>query len=141
MKEKLHISERQQNHFYKNISIGVVRTIEYLAKFYFSKNEHLYETYLSNKKDYSENLVELSNNDIVEKDCFFIAHDPKLSNFMKYENTDFGISIQVLSSRTAADILTNEGKMALKDEIKQNINDIMGEDKVIEVYFTEFIIQ
>lgn len=98
-KEKLHISERQQNHFYKNISIGVVRTIEYLAKFYFSKNEHLYETYLSNKKDYFENLVELSNNDIVEKDCFFIAHDPKLSNFMKYENTDLGISIQVLSSR------------------------------------------
>jgi hypothetical protein len=98
-KEKLHISERQQNHFYKNISIGVVRTIEYLAKFYFSKNEHLYETYLSNQKDYFENLVELSNNDIVEKDCFFIAHDPKLSNFMKYENTDLGISIQVLSSR------------------------------------------
>ena len=98
-KEKLHISERQQNHFYKNISIGVVRTIEYLAKFYFSKNEHLYETYLLNQKDYFENLVELSNNDIVEKDCFFIAHDPKLSNFMKYENTDLGISIQVLSSR------------------------------------------
>ena len=98
-KEKLHISERQQNHFYKNISIGVVRTIEYLAKFYFSKNEHLYETYLSNQKDHFENLVELSNNDIVEKDCFFIAHDPKLSNFMKYENTDLGISIQVLSSR------------------------------------------
>ncbi len=98
-KEKLHISERQQDHFYKNISIGVVRTIEYLAKFYFSKNEHLYETYLLNQKDYFENLVELSNNDIVEKDCFFIAHDPKLSNFMKYENTDLGISIQVLSSR------------------------------------------
>ena len=98
-KEKLHISERQQDHFYKNISIGVVRTIEYLAKFYFSKNEHLYETYLSNQKDHFENLVELSNNDIVEKDCFYIAHDPKLSNFMKYENTDLGISIQVLSSR------------------------------------------
>ena len=98
-KGKLHISERQQDHFYKNISIGVVRTIEYLAKFYFSKNEHLYETYLSNQKDHFENLVELSNNDIVEKDCFFIAHDPKLSNFMKYENTDLGISIQVLSSR------------------------------------------
>lgn len=98
-KGKLHISERQQDHFYKNISIGVVRTIEYLAKFYFSKNEHLYETYLSNQKDHFENLVELSNNDIVEKDCFYIAHDPKLSNFMKYENTDLGISIQVLSSR------------------------------------------
>lgn len=51
------------------------------------------------------------------------------------------IIIQVLSSRTAPEILTNEGKMALKDEIKQSINDIMGEDKVIEVYFTEFIIQ
>lgn len=98
-KGKLHISERQQDHFYKNISIGVVRTIEYLAKFYFSKNEHLYETYLSNQKDHFENLVELSNNDIVEKDCFYIAHDPKLSNFIKYENTDLGISIQVLSSR------------------------------------------
>lgn len=98
-KEKLHVSERQQNHFYKNISIGIVRTMEYLAKFYLSRNEYLYETYLLNQKDHFENLVELSNNDIVENDCFFIAHDPKLSNFMKYENKEIGISIQVLSSR------------------------------------------
>lgn len=98
-KEKLHISERQQNYFYKNISNGVVRTIEYLAKFYLSKNEYLYERYLLNQKDHFENIVELSNNDIVEKDCFFIVHDPKYGNFMKYENKELGISIQVLSSR------------------------------------------
>ncbi|KAB7889744.1 hypothetical protein [Poseidonibacter ostreae] len=98
-KEKLHISERQQAHFYKSISIGVVRTIEYLAKFYLSKNEYLYEKYLVNQKDHFENLVELSNNDIVEKDCFFIVHDLKIGNFMKYENKELAISIQVLSSR------------------------------------------
>jgi len=98
-KEKLQISERQQAYFYNNISIGVVRVVEYLAKFYLSKNKHLYETYLLNQKDHFGNLVELSNNDIVERDCFFIAHDPKLSNFMKYENVELGISIQVMSSR------------------------------------------
>ncbi|MCC6932434.1 MAG: flagellar basal body-associated FliL family protein [Deltaproteobacteria bacterium] len=51
------------------------------------------------------------------------------------------IIIQVLSSKMSSEILTNEGKLKLKDEIKQNINDILGEEKVIEVYFTEFIIQ
>ena len=49
--------------------------------------------------------------------------------------------IQILSSKTAAEILTSDGKEKLKDELRQSINGLLGEEKVVEVYFTEFIIQ
>ena len=49
--------------------------------------------------------------------------------------------IQVLSSKTASEILTSEGKEKLKDEIRASVNSMIGEEKVLEVYFTEFIIQ
>ena len=49
--------------------------------------------------------------------------------------------IQILSSKTASEILTSDGKEKLKDELRQSINGLLGEEKVVEVYFTEFIIQ
>ena len=98
-KEGLQKNERQQEYFFKDITIGVVRTLEYLAKFYLSKNEHLFNTYLYNIEDHYKNLVELANNDIIESSCFFIVHDPISNNFLKYENAEFGIHYQVLSSR------------------------------------------
>ena len=49
--------------------------------------------------------------------------------------------IQILSSKTASDILTSEGKEKLKDELRQSVNGLLGGEKVVEVYFTEFIIQ
>lgn len=49
--------------------------------------------------------------------------------------------ISILSSKSATDILTNEGKESLRQELKQSINSAFGSDKVVEIYFTEFIIQ
>ena len=49
--------------------------------------------------------------------------------------------IQILSSKTASEILTSEGKEKLKDELRQSVNGLLGGEKVVEVYFTEFIIQ
>lgn len=92
--------DKQKPHFYKNISIGVVRAIEYLAKFHLSEDEYLYDTYLKCKNDLFKNLVDLSSHDIVESDCFFIVKDSKKGiNFLKYENEKLGIHLQIMSTR------------------------------------------
>lgn len=51
--------------------------------------------------------------------------------------------IQVLSSKRAEDLLTNQGKSSLKEELVEAINTALDfpEPAVVAVYFTEFIIQ
>ncbi len=51
--------------------------------------------------------------------------------------------IQVLSSKRAEDLLTNQGKSSLKEELVEAINTALDfpEPSVVAVYFTEFIIQ
>ncbi|RMG40301.1 MAG: flagellar basal body protein FliL [Candidatus Dadabacteria bacterium] len=51
--------------------------------------------------------------------------------------------IRVLSSKTAEEVLTQEGKEALKEELIEAINEATGLDEgpVVNIYFAEFIIQ
>lgn len=49
--------------------------------------------------------------------------------------------IKALSSKRFEEIATPEGKMKLKDDISRNINSLIREGRIKEVYFTEFIIQ
>ena len=51
--------------------------------------------------------------------------------------------IHVLASKKVQDVLTSDGKERLKEEIIEAINDALGlsENAVVNVYFTEFIIQ
>jgi flagellar protein FliL len=51
--------------------------------------------------------------------------------------------IQVLSSKTGEEVLSVEGKENIKEELIEVINDILGfdEDIVVEILFTEFIVQ
>jgi flagellar FliL protein len=51
--------------------------------------------------------------------------------------------IRVLSSKTATDVLSPDGKESLKEELLEAINDATGLDEaaVVSVYFLEFIIQ
>lgn len=51
--------------------------------------------------------------------------------------------IRVLSSKTAAEVLSPEGKDDLKEELIEAINDATGLDEgpVVNIYFVEFIIQ
>jgi len=51
--------------------------------------------------------------------------------------------IRVLSSKRATDVLTSEGKEQLKQELIEAINEAIGleEGPVVNIYFTEFIIQ
>jgi flagellar protein FliL len=51
--------------------------------------------------------------------------------------------IRVLSSKRSTDVLTPEGKETLKQELIEAINEAIGleEGPVVNIYFTEFIIQ
>lgn len=47
----------------------------------------------------------------------------------------------ILSAKTAAELMTPEGKRALKEEVKTKVNKALGKDDVMAVYFSDFIIQ
>lgn len=49
--------------------------------------------------------------------------------------------ITILSSKTFKDIYDREGKKRLKAEIVQKANQLLGKEKIKEVYFTEFVMQ
>ena len=51
--------------------------------------------------------------------------------------------IRILSSKKSSEVLTSEGKERLKFELIDAINDALGLDEapVVNIYFTEFIIQ
>ncbi len=49
--------------------------------------------------------------------------------------------ILLFSSKSYAELSSMEQKMALKDEIISRLNQILGSSVVLDVYFTEFVIQ
>ena len=51
------------------------------------------------------------------------------------------IVMTILSSKTFNEIATVEGKQTLKEELMTAINDALGYPAVMNVYFTEFIVQ
>jgi flagellar FliL protein len=49
--------------------------------------------------------------------------------------------ITILTTKTVEDLLTADGKFLLKQEITLQLNSILGEGSVHDVYFADFIIQ
>jgi flagellar protein FliL len=49
--------------------------------------------------------------------------------------------LTILSSKNYKDIITSEGKSALREEIKGKLNQLLVGVKVQNVYFTEFVVQ
>ncbi len=49
--------------------------------------------------------------------------------------------LMTLSGKRFMDIASLEGKMRLRDEIKENVDKLLMSGKVLDVYFTEFIVQ
>jgi len=47
----------------------------------------------------------------------------------------------LLSSKSVADVATPEGKAALKAELLDALAAVVGEDRLLDVYFTQFVIQ
>ncbi len=51
------------------------------------------------------------------------------------------VILVILSSKEYDDISTVNGKIALKKEILTRVNGMLGNGKVINIYFTEFLVQ
>ncbi len=49
--------------------------------------------------------------------------------------------IILLSSKTYESLATTEGKFQLKNEIASRINQIIGTPRVLQIYFTDFVVQ
>jgi flagellar protein FliL len=49
--------------------------------------------------------------------------------------------IMMLTSLTFEDIMTPEGKLRVRDELLQRFNQLLRPDRVLNLYFTEFVIQ
>jgi len=49
--------------------------------------------------------------------------------------------IGLLSARTTAEISTPEGKARLKNDIRESLNRTLGGDHVVNIFFTQFVIQ
>jgi flagellar FliL protein len=49
--------------------------------------------------------------------------------------------ISLLSSKTAEQILTAQGKEKLREEIRSRVNSIASENRVVEVYIVDFVVQ
>lgn len=49
--------------------------------------------------------------------------------------------IIVLSGKTYSDLATTAGKLIIKNEISTRLNQILGAPRVVQIYFTEFVIQ
>ena len=49
--------------------------------------------------------------------------------------------IGILTSKAVKDVSTTEGKQRLKEEISYRLNSYLSKGKILQVYFTEFVIQ
>ena len=49
--------------------------------------------------------------------------------------------LEVLTEQTAASLVTGAGKSALKEDIKKRVALLLRDQKVIDVLFTEFVVQ
>ena len=47
----------------------------------------------------------------------------------------------ILTAKNSSDLMTPEGKQHLKEELKARLNKVIGEERILAVYFTDFIIQ
>jgi flagellar FliL protein len=49
--------------------------------------------------------------------------------------------LTILCGKNSKEVMTSEGKNALREEIKEKMNHLLTETKVRNIYFTEFVIQ
>jgi flagellar FliL protein len=49
--------------------------------------------------------------------------------------------ISLLSTKTAEELLTLEGKDKLRNEIRERVNPILPKGKIVEVFIMDFVIQ
>ncbi|GAB6183150.1 flagellar basal body-associated FliL family protein [Thermodesulfovibrio hydrogeniphilus] len=68
--------------------------------------------------------------------------NPKLMETAKAKTPQIRDAIiTILSSKSSEELITPEGKLIVKDEIKMRANQVLGENSVLNVYLTDFVMQ
>ncbi|SNX55510.1 flagellar basal body-associated FliL family protein [Thermoanaerobacterium sp. RBIITD] len=68
--------------------------------------------------------------------------DKNVLNELQKQNPQIrNIILQILRNKTPQDLDGSSGQLKLQNEIKNEINKILGADKVNNVYFDDFIVQ
>ena len=68
--------------------------------------------------------------------------NPKLMETAKTKTPQIRDAIiTILSSKSSEELITPEGKLIVKDEIKMRANQVLGENSVLNVYLTDFVMQ
>jgi flagellar FliL protein len=49
--------------------------------------------------------------------------------------------LMILPTKTYDDVSTTDGKIALRNQVMEKINDLMTKGRVNNIYFTEFVVQ
>lgn len=70
------------------------------------------------------------------------VYDKNVLNELKDQNSKIrNLILQILRNKAPQDLEGSEGQIKLQNEIKGEINKILGADKITNVYFDDFIVQ
>ncbi len=70
-----------------------------------------------------------------------VVDEPAKADLIKNEAKVKDMMLMLLSSKTYQELSTLEAKIQLKKDIVQRLNQVLGNGKVSQVYFTEMVIQ
>lgn len=90
-------------------------------------------------KLYSEDFEDYAELEGEEKHAYHLRIEEDLQHEMPAIKD---VVITTLSRKTSEEVIGYENKLALKVELKEQLNEIMhGEFKIYDIYFTDFIVQ
>ncbi|ADD02488.1 flagellar basal body-associated protein FliL [Thermoanaerobacter mathranii subsp. mathranii str. A3] len=129
---------------YKTILIVIVAVVLSfgVAFWYFNAKAHQEITYY-NYSPGGEFITNLKGEEkFVKATVQLQVADKNILKTLEERNSEIrDLIIQILRSKTAQEVEGPEGQEKLKNDIKNGINKIIGEEKIINVYFDEFIVQ
>ncbi|GAA7239684.1 flagellar basal body-associated protein FliL [Helicobacter pylori] len=91
---------------------------------------------------FAVNLVSQNGRRYLKASISLELSNEKLLNEVKVKDTAIKDTIiEILSSKSVEEVVTNKGKNKLKDEIKSHLNSFLIDGFIKNVFFTDFIIQ
>lgn len=121
--------------------VGAV-AVTILLKTSHEEKEPSIEEVLKTSVDIEEVTTNLASDDFI-RISFKIQTDSKKAK-EELEKRDFqvkNIIIQELSEKKPEELQGKEGKLKLEETLKENINSLMQEGKVVKVYITQSLLQ
>ncbi|AGB19052.1 flagellar basal body-associated FliL family protein [Thermoanaerobacterium thermosaccharolyticum] len=113
------------------------------AFFYFNYNSKPAKIVYYNYSPGDEFVTNLKGDDkFIKAGVELEVYDKNVLNELKDQNPKIRDAIlQILRNKTAQDLEGSAGQAKLQNEIKNEINKILGADKITNVYFDDFIVQ